>query len=477
VTPNAVAWAALGGWPLAAIAFFAARRDTRSVASTTAWAMVLPVMFLPSAINIHVAGFPPLDKHRLSFLAIAIALELFHPRPWSEVVRGQRFARLVLLILVAGWWATTQSNRDALTYGQTLVPGMTDHDFWSISVAFVLDIYLPFTIGQRVFRTERDLATLLGVLARSALIYAPFFLFEVRMSPQLNYWIYGYQQHAFAQTVRWGGYRPWVFMNHPLSVAFFMCTCLTAAIGLRRARVVSGKVSTGWQAAAAAGLVLLAKSVGSFVYAAVASLAQLVLSRKLTRSIIAAIALAVVSYPAIRASGLLPTADIVAFVRGIEPDRSESLLFRFMNEEEMLDHARARPLFGWGNWSRNEIFDSWGTKTSVTDGYWIIALGTGGYVNFGAFFALLVVPLFLFLRYQSRMEARAQLLCETLALIVAVSAFDLLPNSRSDFLPLAYAGALHGLVSRLRHGAARQPGGEVAARPRRVAGAPAITGS
>jgi hypothetical protein len=40
---------------------------------------------------------------------------------------------------------------------------------------------------------------------------------------------------------------------------------------------------------------------------------------------------------------------------------------------------------------------------------------------------------------------------------VAVFAFDLLPNSQSDFLPLVYAGALFTLSERLRARAVPTP--------------------
>ena len=46
-------------------------------------------------------------------------------------------------------------------------------------------------------------------------------LVEVRLSPQINTWIYGFFQHDFIQMMRYGGFRPIVFLPHGLWVAFF----------------------------------------------------------------------------------------------------------------------------------------------------------------------------------------------------------------------------------------------------------------
>ena len=58
------------------------------------------------------------------------------------------------------------------------------------------------------------------------LIYVPLCLFEVRMSPQLHNMVYGFAQHSFGQTVRGGGWRPMVFMQHGLAVGLFMSVML-----------------------------------------------------------------------------------------------------------------------------------------------------------------------------------------------------------------------------------------------------------
>ncbi len=50
------------------------------------------------------------------------------------------------------------------------------------------------------------------------------------MSPQLHYMVYGFYQHDFAQTIRMGGWRPTVFMEHGLMVGMWMS--MAALIGV-----------------------------------------------------------------------------------------------------------------------------------------------------------------------------------------------------------------------------------------------------
>ncbi len=67
----------------------------------------------------------------------------------------------------------------------------------------------------------------LGVFL-GGLSYVPLCLYEIRMSPQLHRILYGFHQHEFVQTLRWGGFRPMVFMNHGLALGLWMTlACLS----------------------------------------------------------------------------------------------------------------------------------------------------------------------------------------------------------------------------------------------------------
>ena len=75
-------------------------------------------------------------------------------------------------------------------------------------------------------------------------------------------------------------------------------------------------------------------------------------------------------------------------------ERAESLQFRFEQERLLLDHAWKRVWFGWGRFGRNRVYNEEGKDISVTDGRWIITMGSFGFVGFAAEFGLLALSVF-----------------------------------------------------------------------------------
>jgi hypothetical protein len=67
---------------------------------------------------------------------------------------------------------------------------------------------LPYLIGRMYFNDLKGLRELAIGIVAGGLVYAPLCWLEIRLSPQLNVWVYGYHQHSFVQTERYGGYRP-----------------------------------------------------------------------------------------------------------------------------------------------------------------------------------------------------------------------------------------------------------------------------
>jgi hypothetical protein len=111
-----------------------------------------------------------------------------------------------------------------------------------------------------------------------------------------------------------------------------------------------------------------------------------------------------------------------------------------------------------------------GRDISITDGYWIITLGTFGLVGFIARFGLLGIAVFRAagaLRYAQGIREKEYL--AALALIVAINIVDLLPNSTISPWTWLLVGALLGRAEALR-GAGRQriPLGNVGVAPMRI---------
>ena len=163
------------------------------------------------------------------------------------------------------------------------------------------------------------------------------------------------------------------------------------------------------------------------------------------------LALVVLMYPALRSTDTFPTKTLVDLSARVAQERADSLGQRFEHESRLVKKANERPLFGWGGFARNRIYNAEGVDESVTDGAWIATYGSGGAAGFICLFGLLTIPLF---RARSALPRIAlapdRVLVATLALVVAFSDIDLLPNGLFSALPLFLAGALGGAVRALR---------------------------
>ena len=280
----------------------------------------------------------------------------------------------------------------------------------------------------------------------AAVIYVPFALFEIRMSPVLHSWLYGYSQHPdFLQTLRGGGFRPMVFMVHGLALArfFLLGTCAAFILGRIGGRVfgVPGK-ALGWCLLL---VLILCKSLGAFMFAALAVPLLLWGRPKLEVRIGMVLALFAGLYPLLRTWELIPTEQIVSFLTSlVGEDRSGSLGFRFVNENLLLKKAREHFLFGWGQNGRNLVPAGW-DGVAVPDGYWVVQIGIIGLIGFIATFGPVVIPLILM---PSRLKAVGSIpqrkLLSGVALALGLVALDWIPNGLFSPYPYLIAGALAG---------------------------------
>ncbi len=88
----------------------------------------------------------------------------------------------------------------------------------------------PYLVGRLYFADPDSLKFLCRVFFIAGLMYIPLILYELKMSPQLHRIVWGYMQHDFSQTIRGGGYRPMVFMEHGIMLG--MWVCIASMIGV-----------------------------------------------------------------------------------------------------------------------------------------------------------------------------------------------------------------------------------------------------
>jgi hypothetical protein len=443
-TPGTFAYVALMLWvPIAIGAFFLMRPQRATI-----FALLGALLFLPEGIDFKFPYLPPLTKQNIPYLCVLVGALLRRP---NRVLRlpKERWVILLALALLLGSVGTAFTNPDPLRYGtfkHIVLRGLNVKDGLYTGVDQFLHAALPLFLGLSLFRTAKDLRNLWTSIAAAGLLYVPFALIEMRMSPQFHNWVYGYQQHSFLQTMRWGGYRPMVFMSHGLALArFFLAGMLGAIVGSARGRTI-----LGMPGALVSGILfvtlILCKSTGAIAYAFIGLLVLWVGNRVFRQMVALAFATIVMLYPLLRAADLFPVGKMLAAAGMLDADRQQSLLFRFENEDALLGKARERILFGWGEFNRSAIFDDMARPFSVTDGHWIVLLGIAGAVGFVAAFGMLLAPIVVAghrLRYIPKASDR--LLISGTSFILALLAIDLIPNALWADYPYFIGGALLGV--------------------------------
>ena len=446
MNPNWLATFALALWPAVAVLLY----QTRPLGRATIWTILGAQLVLPVDVFLKLAqGIPQLDKVSIPNLAALLGCILY-ARPRLRLWKGLGLAEALLLMYVIGPFITSELNGDPVRFGPLTLPAVGHYDALSAAVAELIFL-LPFFLARDILTRASDNEDILRALVIAGLCYSLPMLFEIRMSPQLNLWIYGYYPSDFVQAVRGGGFRPMVFMGHGLAVAFFTMTTVVAAAALWRIRVRILQLS-GTIAAYLGAVLILCKSFGPLVYAAV--LVPLVrwTSPGIQLRVATCLVMLVLSYPLLRAADLVPTTSILDVANSIDKARAASLKFRFDNEERLLKRASERLWFGWGRFGRGRYYDvQTGRDLSTTDGEWIIRLGTFGLFGFAAEFGLLALSVFraaAALRYASSM--REGILMSALALIVTVYLINMIPNASFNPWVWLISGALLGRSENMR---------------------------
>lgn len=445
IDPNLFAYAALFSWPLVALWFY----SRFPVGRATIWTILGGFLLLPVALEVKIPMIPAFEKSTIPNIAAAVGC-LFFARRKLKIFYGFGITEILLLGLVIGPFVTSVLNTEPVIAAGRILPGVGVYDAGSAVIYQVLYI-IPFFLGRQFLRRPEDNLELLRVLVIAGLIYSIPMLFEVRMSPQLHTWVYGYFPTSFLEQFRQGGFRPIVFLGHGLVAAFFAMTTAVAAAALWRLGSRIRRFHPGAVTAYLSVVVVLCKTFSSFVYGGI--LVPLVRwAKPRTQLRVAVIFAAIaVSYPMLRTLDLIPTTQILSISKSIDSQRAGSLETRFDNEYKLLNKAWRRIWFGWGRYGRNRVFDEeTGADESITDGAWIIALGQFGLFGFFSMFGLLamsVVRAAAAFKYASTQEEGITL--AALALIVAINIIDLLPNSTISPWTWLLVGALTGRAEAL----------------------------
>lgn len=443
--PNSFAFLVLALSPLICLVIFRSMPPGRAlIVSLLSAYLFLPPQ--PTAFDPPL--LPPLNKESLPNLTVLIlCLTLYRDR--IQLLPESRMARVFLALFILSPLGTTITNLDPVFFGRIGLPGMGIKDMVSTMFRQV-SIIAPFLLARSLLKTAEDQRDLLLAFVAAGLIYSIPMLLEVRLSPQINIWVYGFFQHSFEQMIREGGFRPIVFLYHGLWAAFFIMGTVVSAVILLRGE--DGRTKTYAMVAAAylLGVLVLCKSLASLMYAILLVPLLLFLPRRM--QLLAAMCLAVLtlSYPMLKSANLVPERQLLEQAERISEDRAGSLRYRLQNENVLLERALAKPLFGWGSWGRNLVLNpATGTPETVADGYWVIILGVFGWAGWLAMFGLLLWPIFLLWhKLRGSVLQHASPYVAGMALFLALNVFDLLPNATLTPLTWLWVGALLGYAER-----------------------------
>ncbi len=423
------------GWIPAVFALFMFMQPRRAiiVAFIGAW------LFLPVA-GYTLKGLPDYTKMSATSVGVLMAAVLLGHRRFLSL-------RLSWIDIPMAIWC-------AVPLATSLSNGLGVYDGLSGILGRMIKWGLPYFIGRLYFRDKESLRELVWGIFIGGAIYMPLCLLEVRLSPQLHRWVYGYHQHSFRQTYRLGGFRPMVFMQHGLAVGMWMAAASLAAMWLWRLgrhRTLYGVPVWLW-AAALIGTLVLCKSINSLVLFAGALGVLFVTEWTRTRLAMVLLLLVPVTYMALRTTqtwsghGLTDLARVVSNER-----RAQSLESRLVQENLFSAKARRRPIFGWGGWNRMfPVDESTGRRlTRGIDSLWIIALGTNGFVGLLSWSAaLLLPPLVTLWRLPARYWVHPAFVgCGVLTLLLILHVIDCLFNGMFNPVFVLAAGALGGYAA------------------------------
>ncbi|WP_306007167.1 hypothetical protein [Aquicoccus porphyridii] len=444
--PNSFALIVLALWPLVTILIFRRLEIGRAVI----WSLLLAYLFLPPPpAMFDFPMMPALSKETLPSISAFLVALAMRGRDLRLLPRSS-LAKLLMVVFVVSPLATVLTNDEPVVWGRVVLPALrlTEGIALMVNQAMLL---MPFVLAQNFLGRARDQRDILIALLLAGLVYSVLMLVEVRLSPQLNVWVYGYFQHIFEQMVRADGYRPIVFLYHGLWVAVFALMAVAAAAALFRE--TQGRLR-GYLLMATGYLwvvLVLCKSLAALAYSLVLVPLILFSGRLLQFRVAALLAILAVGYPVLKGNGFIPADFLLEQAAAIDQERAGSLEFRFDNEDVLMERAYEKPVFGWGSWGRNHVHDPVsGQILTVTDGRWVITIGVFGWVGFFAEFALLALPLFILAgrSFKRPDMARISPWLGPLALILGFNLFDLLPNATITTLTWLLSGAMLGALDR-----------------------------
>ncbi|MBI1367302.1 MAG: O-antigen ligase domain-containing protein [Planctomycetes bacterium] len=435
---NASVSIALYGWlPLTLVLFqFFTPRRAVLISMIGGW------LFLPIA-GFHFEGLPDYSKSTVIGVVPLIAAILFDT---STVLNLRpRWIDIPILFVCCVPMASSLFN------------GLGPYDGMSAVLGSSMDLLVPWILGRMYFADLRGMRELAIAIMIGGLIYVPFCLFEVRMSPQLHYWVYGFHQSAPQMDHRLGGYRPKVFMQHGIALGLWMSIATSVCLVLWRSRAVKQVMGIPMSYAFWALLVttVLCRASNAYTLLLLVFMVFYVLLRLRIRWVMVLVLISPMIYIADRMTTDVIAPEMIDIAEVFSQNRADSLGTRIDQENQQRDHIMQQIWFGWGGWNRNVVITTKGRW--ITDSLWIITISKNGWIATVMMWLVFCLPGILLAR-RLPLEYLVHPMfapATALALTAMMVSFDSVFNAMIGPPYFVVCGALGGLVTTLRRPARR----------------------
>lgn len=432
----------LFSWIAVAFGLFYYLGPTRGFVETAVGGFLL---LTPVGVRV-IDGLPAIDRNLSICLGALAGTLVFAP----TVLQRYRFHWLDLIVVstLFAWGVTNMSNQGGLV--QALI------DWWWCATW----ITIPYLLARCFFADPRSLPVLSRGIVAGSLVIVPLVAYELVMSPQLHYQIYGFATGNEMERFRLGGWRPRVFQAAGLGLAIWLAGSAVVAIALLWSGVRTGVLKLPITAVAIASVALGFISRGAGAIALMVMGLGLLLAARLWGWY--RVALTLPAFAVIYIATALFEADIPVRPTMLDAgsalfgeERAASLATRFHNEAFLANRAWQRPVMGWGGWGeyRGDMV-SWelGHGRVLTDGLWIIVFGQRGLAGVIGLYASFLLPgvLALLAVVQARASRGEVILVLGLAIFTWIYALDMLFNAFLSPLQMVVAGALVSVVVAVR---------------------------
>lgn len=417
-------------------------------------------LFLPKA-SVPIAGFPDISANMVIAMGVIFGTLVFD---FTVLLRFRpRFVDLFAIALLIVPIFTSLSNDLGI------------YDGVSRSFGQFVKWGVPYFFGRVLIRSLDDLRDFVLILLVGALVYLPFCAWEMRMSPHLNKYLYGFEPFRFYTTRRFGGWRPVVFLSHGIEMGMWLMSAAIVAIAAWRSRQIKaiGGVPMSWIAIVLLAFLLLSRALGGWALFVVAMGCFATIRIVKFRPILLLFVLLPAIYVGMRVLDVWNGAGLVDAVTVISEKRAGSLQTRLIHDQRLKDRALERPILGWGGWGRQRLRSAGGANLSITDAMWVIMIGQHGLIGLVSWVGMFVVPCVMVVRSVNirHLISKPMLPVLALVLIVPMLMTDLMLNAFIGPILIMIPGALVSLASAL---AKMAQASDVASKRARAAAARAV---